>query len=88
MVKLLIQAIQAIQTGQVDVCIAMGALTDLSYLECQGLLALGAMGSDRFANEPELACRPFDKNRDGFIFWRILWCSRDRKGGLCRESQD
>lgn len=63
----ILQAIQAVQTGQVDVCIAMGALMDLSYWECQGLRSLGAMGSDRYA-EPALACRPFDAQRDGFIY--------------------
>ena len=64
----IIQAIQAIQTGQVDVSIAMGALTDLSYLECQALRFMGAMGTDRYADEPSMACRPFDKHRDGFIY--------------------
>jgi malonyl-ACP decarboxylase len=64
----IIQAAQAVQSGQVDVCIALGALMDLSYWECQGLRALGAMGSDRYANEPALACRPFDRDHDGFIF--------------------
>ncbi|EJQ38409.1 hypothetical protein IEE_05050 [Bacillus cereus BAG5X1-1] len=63
-----IQAIQAVQTGQVDVCIVIGALMDLSYLEFQALRTLGAMGSDRFANDPKMACRPFDNNRDGFIY--------------------
>lgn len=64
----IIQAMHAIQTGQVDVCIAMGALTDLSYLEFQALRSLGAMGTDRYADEPAMACRPFDKDRDGFIY--------------------
>ena len=63
-----IHAIQAVDSGQVDVCIALGALMDLSYWECQGFRALGAMGSDAFADEPERACRPFDQRRDGFIF--------------------
>ncbi len=63
-----IHAINAVLTGQVDVCIALGALMDLSYWECQGFQSLGTMGSNRFAREPALACRPFDKNRDGFIF--------------------
>ncbi|WP_296705241.1 beta-ketoacyl synthase N-terminal-like domain-containing protein [Algoriphagus sp.] len=63
-----INAINAVQSGQVDVCIALGALMDLSYWECQALRSLGAMGSIRYSSEPELACRPFDKNRDGFIF--------------------
>ena len=64
----IIQAIEAVKSGKVDVCIAVGALMDLSYWECQGFRTIGAMGSDRFANEPELACRPFDANRDGFIY--------------------
>jgi len=63
-----IQAIQAVQTGQVDICIAMGALMDITYWECQALRSLGAMGTDRYAMEPAMACRPFDKNRDGFIY--------------------
>ncbi|HYC89898.1 MAG TPA: beta-ketoacyl synthase N-terminal-like domain-containing protein [Thermoanaerobaculia bacterium] len=64
----IIQAAQAVATKQVDACIAVGALMDLSHWECRGMRALGAMGSDRFANEPALACRPFDRDHDGFIF--------------------
>ena len=64
----IIQAAQAVLSNQVDVCVALGALMDLSYWECQSLRALGAMGSDRYAHEPALACRPFDCDRDGFIF--------------------
>lgn len=63
-----IEAMRAVESGRVDVCIAMGALMDLSYWECQGLRSLGAMGSNNFASEPALACRPFDRARDGFIF--------------------
>jgi malonyl-ACP decarboxylase len=63
-----IEAIHAVASGRVDVCIALGALMDLSYWECQGLRALGAMGSDRHADSPASACRPFDRDRDGFIF--------------------
>jgi malonyl-ACP decarboxylase len=63
-----IRAIQAVAGGEMDVCIALGALMDLSHWECRGLRALGAMGSDRFAEAPELACRPFDQARDGFIY--------------------
>jgi malonyl-ACP decarboxylase len=63
-----IQAIEAVRSGQADVCIALGAMMDLSRWECQGFRSLGAMGSDRFATKPALACRPFDRQRDGFIF--------------------
>jgi malonyl-ACP decarboxylase len=64
----IVQAAQAVVTHQLDVCIALGALMDLSHWECRALRALGAMGSDRYANEPALACRPFDRDHDGFIF--------------------
>ncbi len=64
----IVLAAQAVLTNQVDVCIALGALMDLSHWECRGLRALGAMGSDRYADEPALACRPFDRDHDGFIF--------------------
>ena len=63
-----VEAIHAVESGRVDVCIAVGALMDLSYWECQGLRSLGAMGSDRYGAHPEQACRPFDHERDGFIF--------------------
>lgn len=63
-----IQAAQAVASGQVDACIALGALMDLSVWECQALRSAGAMGSDRYADAPALACRPFDRDRDGFIF--------------------
>ncbi|HEX8617960.1 MAG TPA: beta-ketoacyl synthase N-terminal-like domain-containing protein [Thermoanaerobaculia bacterium] len=64
----IIQAAQAVRTNQVDVCIALGALMDLSHWECRAFRALGAMGSDRYADQPALACRPFDREHDGFIF--------------------
>ena len=63
-----IQAAQAVQSRQVDYCIALGAMMDLSYWECRGFRALGAMGSDRFHDKPQHACRPFDDAHDGFIF--------------------
>lgn len=63
-----IEAIEAVRSGRVDICIAVGAMMDLSCYELQGLRALGAMGSERFAQAPQAACRPFDEARDGFIF--------------------
>lgn len=64
----IVQAVQAVLSGQLDVAVALGAMTDLSHWECQAFRTLGAMGSDRYADAPELACRPFDRGHDGFIY--------------------
>ncbi len=64
----LIHAARQIQLGVADVSIAVGPLFDISLWECQGLKNLGAMGSERYADTPNLACRPFDRDHDGFIY--------------------
>jgi malonyl-ACP decarboxylase len=64
----IIQALHAVRSGQVDVCIAMGALMDVSFWECQALRSTGAMAGDRYPNDPDKACRPFDRDRDGFVY--------------------
>lgn len=64
----ILQAYHAVCAGQVDVCIAIGALMDLSYWELQAFSSMGAMGSSRYLHTPALACRPFDAERDGFVF--------------------
>lgn len=79
-----IEAADAVASGRVDVCIAVGALMDLSYWECQGLRTMGAMGSDRHAKAPDLACRPFDTRRDGFIFGEACGAVVIRREGTPR----
>lgn len=64
----IIHAARQILMGLTDISIAVGALFDISAYECQGLTNLGAMGSERFADRPEQACRPFDQDHDGFIY--------------------
>lgn len=56
-----LHAADAVQSGRVDACIALGALQDLSRYELQALAALGALS-------PGAACRPFDSAHDGFMF--------------------
>lgn len=63
-----IQACEAVLSGKVDVCIAIGALMDISYMECHAFRSLGAMGTELYEQDPKKAARPFDKNRDGFIY--------------------
>nr|AMB48449.1 beta-ketoacyl synthase [Nostoc sp. CAVN2] len=64
----IIHAARQILMGVTDVSIAVGCLFDISQWECQGFTNLGAMGSVRFADAPHLACRPFDRDHDGFIY--------------------
>lgn len=64
----IIHAARQILMGVTDISIAVGALFDISSYECQGFTNLGAMGSERFADRPDLACRPFDQDHDGFIY--------------------
>lgn len=64
----IIQAMEAIRANKVDVCIALGGLQDVSGHDLQAFRALGAMGSGKFANTPSDACRPMDKDHDGFIY--------------------
>lgn len=61
-------AMDLVASGRVDTCIAVGALMDLSWLECQAFTAAGAMGGAGFGGQPQQACRPFDRRRDGFIY--------------------
>ncbi|MEV7775541.1 beta-ketoacyl synthase N-terminal-like domain-containing protein [Kitasatospora sp. NPDC086791] len=60
-----LQAVRAVRSGQVDVCVAMGALMDLSYWECLAFRAMGAMAP---GDDPGAACRPFDRDRAGFVY--------------------
>jgi len=63
-----IQAMEAVRSGRVDVCIALGGMQDVSALDLHRLRALGAMGSERYADTPNEACRPMSRDHDGFIF--------------------
>lgn len=78
----IIQAVDAIRSGRVDVCIALGALQDLSAHDLQAMRSMGAMGSNRFSNAPEDACRPMDADHDGFIYGEacaaLVLCRTDR----------
>jgi malonyl-ACP decarboxylase len=82
-------AADAVRSGRVQVCVALGAIQDLSYFECQALRSLGAMGSDRFVAEPNRACRPFDHDRDGFIFGEcsaaLVFARRDASAAAARS---
>ena len=70
----IIKGCQMIYLGIVDACIVVGAMTELSPMELQGYHNVGALGGKRFIDQPEKACRPFDKDHEGFIYGQAAGC--------------
>jgi malonyl-ACP decarboxylase len=60
-----IHAAELVARGQVDACIAVGALQDLSAFELEALKVMGALGP---REDGVVSCRPFDRSHDGFVF--------------------
>ena len=58
-------AFRLIQEGRADVMLAGGAESAITEMGHGGFCALRALTTRN--DEPERACRPFDKNRDGFL---------------------
>jgi 3-oxoacyl-[acyl-carrier-protein] synthase II len=59
-------AFKIIQRGDADVMICGGSEAAITHMGFGGFCALKAL-STGYNDRPEKACRPFDKNRDGFI---------------------
>lgn len=57
-------AMRVIQNGYADIMISGGAEASISPLGFSGFCAMRAMSENP---DPDSACRPFDKNRDGFV---------------------
>ncbi|MBI4652468.1 beta-ketoacyl-ACP synthase [Candidatus Desantisbacteria bacterium] len=70
----ILKGYQLIQLGVVDACMVVGSIADLSPMELQGFYNIGAMGGKRFHDQPEKACRPFDKDHEGFIYGQASGC--------------
>jgi malonyl-ACP decarboxylase len=64
----LVQAKRLVQLGVVDACLVVGVMANLSPMEWQGFLQLGALGGHGFAEAPHQACRPFDALAEGFVY--------------------
>ncbi|MFD4987457.1 beta-ketoacyl synthase N-terminal-like domain-containing protein [Streptomyces sp. NPDC058374] len=56
-----------VASGEADVCLVIGALTELSPMERQAFFNLGAMAGGRGTDRPATRCRPFDRDREGFV---------------------
>lgn len=70
----LIQASRLIADGVADICLVAGTTNNLSPFELQGFRNLGALGGNKFADLPELSCRPFDYEHEGFILGQGSGC--------------
>lgn len=74
---------QLLLGGHADVCIVVGGLMELSALELAAFGNLGAMGGRRFHDQPERACRPFDRDRDGFVYGQASAALVLARPGVC-----
>jgi malonyl-ACP decarboxylase len=63
----IIKAAEMIRAGVVDACIVVGPIAGLSAIEIKALQNAGAMGGNKYREQPDRACRPFDEDREGFI---------------------
>jgi malonyl-ACP decarboxylase len=70
----IIKGYQSVFSGLVDVCMVVGIVADLSPMDIQGFINIGAMGGKKYANQPDKACRPFDTQHEGFIYGQAGAC--------------
>jgi len=69
----LVHGHRLVQWGMAEVCVVVGALFDLSPVESQAFAALGALGG-KTIKEAARACRPFDQQREGFVYGQGSGC--------------
>lgn len=70
----LIEGQRRVASGRCDVCVVLGAMTDLSPVELLALQHTGALAGLRDGVNATEACRPFDQGRDGFIYGQGAAC--------------
>ena len=70
----IIKGYQSVKSGIADICLVSGIVADLSPMDIQGFYNMGAMGGRGFYGQPELACRPFDTQHEGFIYGQAGAC--------------
>jgi len=63
----IIHGARQIKNQDADRVVVVGAMMHLTQFELQGLVNLGAMGGASYFDQPDKACRPFDKDHEGFI---------------------
>ncbi|MBL6447899.1 beta-ketoacyl-ACP synthase [Fulvivirga sp. 29W222] len=69
-----IKGYQQVLAGFADVCLVVGTIADLSPMDMQGFINIGAMGGKKYIDQPEKSCRPFDSQHEGFIYGQASAC--------------
>ncbi|MBK7538134.1 MAG: polyketide beta-ketoacyl:ACP synthase [Myxococcales bacterium] len=83
----IIQASRLLALGEADACVVVGALPDLSRIELQGLVNIGAM-AHRLPDAPgRLPPPPFDHDRRGFVLGQASACLILETAGSARRRQ-
>jgi malonyl-ACP decarboxylase len=70
----IINGYKMILSGIADICMVVGTVADLSPMDLQGFINIGAMGGKKFIDRPHEACRPFDTKHEGFIYGQASAC--------------
>jgi malonyl-[acp] decarboxylase len=81
----LYHAWQWIRTGLLDACVVVGASADFSEVELQGFAILGAACGEPSGLQPREACRPFDRDRTGFVLGEGSGCVVLENLGVARR---
>jgi malonyl-ACP decarboxylase len=68
----IVQAMRLVRDGYLPSCLVVGAMTDLSPMELGALESLGALAGEKYG--PDEACRPFDRDREGFVYGQSCAC--------------
>ena len=74
-------AYRLIQRGDADAMIAGGAEAAITPMGVGGFAAMRALSTRN--DDPEHACRPFDKDRDGFVVGEGAGILHPRRSGIC-----
>lgn len=70
----IIKAAQLISAGIIDRCFVLGSMADLSPVEIQAFINVGAMAEIKCESEAKDVCRPFDVNHRGFVYGQASGC--------------
>ncbi|MFE7839396.1 beta-ketoacyl synthase N-terminal-like domain-containing protein [Streptomyces sp. NPDC057474] len=63
----LVQAARTVAAGWAERALVVAPAAELSPVECESFRRTGAMAHENFRDAPRRMCRPFDRDRQGFV---------------------